>query len=106
MEITTADITWNSGTGRKAATHKFQQQMQDYFNQLKANVSERPFLYSALAFVAGFVANTFPAKLLFLVIVRLLSWLLGPALLVMGVVKLSDLFLSPAPKEQTIVQRP
>ena len=106
MEMTTADITWNSEAGRKAATQKIQQQMQDYFNQLKADVSERPFLYSALAFVAGFVANTFPAKLLFLVIVRILSWLLGPALLVMGVVKLSDLFLSPAPKEETIVQHP
>jgi hypothetical protein len=52
------------------------------------------------------VANTFPAKLLFLVIVRLFSWLLGPALLVMGVVKLSDLFFSSVAKEQAIVQRP
>jgi hypothetical protein len=106
MEITTADQTWTSEAGRKAATQKFQQQMQDYFNQLRADVSERPFLYSALAFLAGFVANTFPAKLLFLVIVRLLSWLLGPALLVMGVVKLSDLLLNSTSKEEVVVQRP
>jgi hypothetical protein len=106
MEIPAVDITWNSEAGRKAATRKFQHQMQDRFNQLKADISERPFLYAALAFVAGFVANTFPAKLLFLVIVRLLSWLLGPALLVMGVVKLSDLFFSPGSKEPTVAQRP
>ena len=82
----------NSEQGRKAAYRQFQKQLEDRLNELKADITEQPFLWLAIAFIAGVVSHTFPVRILFLVVLRLISWLAGPAILLMGVIKISDLF--------------
>jgi hypothetical protein len=49
-------------------------------------------LYLAIAFFAGFVSQTFAVRLIFAVLMRVVSWLSGPAILVLGAVKISELF--------------
>ena len=92
MEISQPDVSLSSEQGRKAAYLQFQKQLQDRLNQLKADLTERPFLWLAIAFFAGVVSHTFPVRIFFLVVLRLVSWLAGPAMLLMGVIKISDLF--------------
>jgi hypothetical protein len=75
-------------------------------NELKADIAERPFLYAGLAFISGFVANTFPARALFVILTRLLSWLSVPAILLMGILKLSELLSISRRNEPTLLQRP
>ncbi|MBV8378999.1 MAG: hypothetical protein JO279_18555 [Verrucomicrobia bacterium] len=79
----------------------FQNQLNSRLNELKTDMSERPFLWLGIAFLSGFVSNSFPARLLFVVLVRVISWLLGPAILLMGVVKVSDLFFNSHPSERS-----
>jgi hypothetical protein len=94
MEISQPDVSVRLEQTRETADLQFLKQLEDRLNELKADVAERPFLCLAIAFIAGFVSHTFPARMLLLVVVRLVSWLLGPAILLMGVLKLSDLFSS------------
>jgi len=91
--------------GGKVVSPEFQRQFEARLHQLKAEMAARPFFYSAIAFITGFVSNTFPARVLFLVIVRLVSWLLGPAILLMGVIKLSDLFSGFRKDEPIVLKR-
>jgi hypothetical protein len=106
MEIMEPEGPTGLDQNGKAAELRFCRQLEHRFIALKADVLKRPFLFCAIAFIAGFASNTFPARILFRVIVRLISWLLGPAILVMGVVKLSDLFCSPQRSELTVLQKP
>jgi hypothetical protein len=106
MEITQPDVPLRPGANWKSADLQFQKEVACRINKLKADVAERPFYFLAVAFVAGFASNTLPARILFRVIVRLVSWLLGPALLVMGVIKVSDLFSSSPGHELTVLQEP
>jgi hypothetical protein len=92
MEISQADVSLKSEEGRPAALRQFQKQLEDRSNEFKAEVVERPFLWLAIAFIAGVVSHTFPVRILFLVLLRLASWLAGPAILLMGVMKICDLF--------------
>jgi hypothetical protein len=85
----------------KANDLHFQKELESRLSELKRDVSERPFLWLGISFLSGFVSNSLPARLLFVVVVRLISWLLGPAILLMGVVKISDLFFSPRPRERS-----
>jgi hypothetical protein len=57
-----------------------------------ANVTARPFLYLAIAFFAGFVSQTFPVRLIVSVLMRLVSWLSGLAILVFSEGKEDQLF--------------
>lgn len=106
MEISHPNVSLRLEEPSKAADLQFQRQLENGLNELKADMMERPFLYAGIAFVAGFVSNTFAARILFHVVVRLVSWLSGPVILLMGVIKLSDLFFSLRRNEPTVVQRP
>src|SRR5271154_1173795 len=92
MAISQHDISLTSEERRKASYLQFQKQLEDCLNELKADLAERPFLWLAIAFIAGVVSHTFPVRILFIVTLRLISWLAGPAILLMGVIKISDLF--------------
>ena len=91
---------------QKTAYLQFQKQLEDRLNELKADITERPFLWLAIAFIAGVVSHTFPIKVLLLVVLRVVFWLVGPAILLMGVIKISDLFSGPRRNAPTIPQRP
>lgn len=106
MEVSQPDISSSPGESRKAAGSQFQKQLEDCLGELKVDVTERPFLWLAIAFTAGFISHTFPVRMLFLVVVRLVSWLAGPAILLMGLIKISDLFSSSQRNAPTILQRP
>jgi hypothetical protein len=89
-----------------SAEAHFQLQLEHRLHELKADIVERPFVYAGIAFVAGFIANTYPAKILFLVLARVVSFLAAPALLLVGVLKLSNLLSGSRPEEPSVLQRP
>ena len=105
MEITQPDISFRPEQGSKPVD-QFQQQLEDRWQAVKADVRGHPFLYLAIAFVTGIVSNTFPARMLFLVVMRIISWLLGPAILLLGVFKLNDLFSGSRRTQPTVLVRP
>jgi len=101
MEIS-PNITSRPESDRGSAELRLEHRLHEF----KADMAERPFLYAGIAFVAGFIANTYPARILFLVVARLVSWFAAPAILFMGVMKLSNLLSSSTPDEPTILRRP
>jgi len=90
MEISQPNITLKPEQRWKATESRFQARLENRLNELKADVVERPFLYSGIAFLAGFLSNTLLARILFLFVARMVSWLSVPAILLMGIFKLSD----------------
>ncbi len=107
MEISQPEISLRSEQSRKKAYLQLQKQLEDRLNELKADLAERPFLWLAIAFIAGVISHTFPVRILFQVVLRLVSWLAGPAILLMGVIKISDLFSGCSRRNmQTIMERP
>jgi hypothetical protein len=96
MEIPQADALLRSEQSTKAGDLRLQNKLEDCLNELKAEVTERPFLSVALAFTAGLVSHTFPARMLFYMLMRVASWLVGPAILLLGIFKLNDFFSSEA----------
>ena len=104
MEIS-PNVALRPEPDRKSADVRFQQQWEQRLNELKAGIAERPFLYAGIVFVAGFLSNTYPARILFQVLARLISWFSVPAILLLGVVKLSNLLSIPKRNEPTILQR-
>lgn len=106
MNISDSDISSTPEQRRKAPYLQFQKQLEDRLNELKVDLAERPFLWLAIAFIAGVVSRTFPVRILFLVVLRLISWLAGPAILLMGVIKISDLFSGFRRDTQTVIERP
>ena len=106
MEISHSDIAFRPEPSRAGTDPQFQRQLENGLNEVKAEVTERPFLWLAIAFIAGFVSHTFPVRILFLVAMKLVSWLLGPIILLMGVLKIGDWFFSLPRKAPTILQRP
>ena len=106
MEISHSDISSTPEQRRKAPYLQFQKQLEDRLNELKVDLAERPFLWLAIAFIAGVVSRTFPVRILFLVVLRLISWLAGPAILLMGVIKISDLFSGFRRNTETVIERP
>ena len=105
MEISEPNISFKHEPGSKSVD-QLQQQLADRWQAVKADVREHPFLYLAIAFVTGVVSNTFPARMLFLIVMRIISWLSGPAILLLGVFKLSDLFSGSRRTETTVLLRP
>jgi hypothetical protein len=91
---------------RKTVDLQLQKQLEEGLNALRSDVGERPFLYLTVAFLGGFVCNTLPVRFLLMIVLRIASWLLGPAILLMGLIKLTDLFSSSRPGEPKLVQRP
>jgi hypothetical protein len=94
MDLSQQDVSSVPDQGLRAAKLKYREELEDHLNGLRADAAARPFLYLAIAFAAGFVSNTFPARMLFLIVMRVLSWLMGPVILVLGVMKLSKLLAS------------
>jgi hypothetical protein len=91
MDLSQQDVSSMPEQGLRAAKLQYGEELEDRLNGLRTDAAARPFLYLAIAFVAGFVSNTFPARMLFLIVMRVLSWLMGPVILVLGVIKLSKL---------------
>src|SRR5271165_3440471 len=106
MAISYSDISLTPEQRGKAPYLQFQKQLEDRLNELKADLTERPFLWLAIAFIAGVVSHTFPVRILFLVVLRLISWLAGPAILLMGVIKITDLFSGFRRNTETVIERP
>ena len=100
------EISPNITSRPKADRGSAELRLEHRLHEFKADMAERPFLYAGIAFVAGFIANTYPARILFLVVARLVSWFAAPAILFMGVMKLSSLLAGSRPEEPTLVQRP
>ena len=105
MEIS-PNVTLRPELDQKSAEARFQQQWEHRLNELKAELAERPFFYAGMAFVAGFLSNTYPARILFLVLARLVSWFSVPAIVLVGVIRLSNLLSISRRSEPTIVPRP
>jgi len=106
MDISRNQISLTSEQRRKAPYLQFQKQLEDHLNELKADLAERPFLWLAIAFIAGVVSHTFPVRILFLVVLRLISWLAGPVILLMGIIKISELFCGFRRNAETVIERP
>jgi len=106
MEIPQANITFRQESNGRAAQEGFEIHLENRLNKLKADIAKRPFLYSGIAFIAGFVSNTFPARILFVILTRLLSLLSVPVLLLMGIMKLSDSVSGSRRNEPNLLQRP
>jgi hypothetical protein len=104
--LSQSNISLTSEESRKTAYLQFQKQLEDRLNELKADLTERPFLWLAIAFIAGVVSQTFPIRVLLQVVLRVVFWLAGPTILLMGVIKISDLFSSARRNAPTIPQRP
>ena len=96
METSQADTSLRQMQNRQAAELRLLDQLEDRLREFKAEVAERPFPYLAIAFLAGFASWTFPVRLVFLALTRLVSFLLGPTILLMGILKISELFSEPA----------
>jgi hypothetical protein len=105
MEFSQPNISFKPEQGSKSVD-QLQDQLENRLQAAKADVREHPFLYLAIAFVTGVVSNTFLARMLFLIVMRIVSWLLGPAILLLGVFKLSDLLSGSRRTETTVLLRP
>jgi hypothetical protein len=92
MGISQHDISLSSEERRKTPCPQFQQQLEDRLNELKADLAERPFRWLAIAFIEGVLSQTLPVRILFQVLLRLVYWLAGPAILLLGIIKISDMF--------------
>jgi len=90
METSQPDTSPRPQQNRKMA--ELQKHLEDGLNEFKAEVTERPLLYLAFAFIAGFISWTFPIRLIFSALTRLVSFLSGPAMLLIGILKISELF--------------
>jgi hypothetical protein len=106
MEISQPDILLGSDQSRHSQELQFRGKVKEGLHELKTQVTTQPFLCLAIAFLAGLVSHTFPARMIFLVLMKLASWLLGPAMLVLGVLKVTDLFFGLKTSESKIWQRP
>jgi hypothetical protein len=104
MEMS-SNVTSRPESGHHSADPQFQLRLENRLHELKADIAERPLVYAGIAFVGGFVANTYPARILLLVVARLVSWLAAPALLLVGIMKLTQLLSNSRPDEPTILQR-
>jgi len=91
METSQADTFPKQNQNGKMAETRLLSHLQDELEEFKADVTERPFLYLAIAFIAGLASWTFPVRMVFLALTRLVSFLLGPAILVIGILKIKEL---------------
>jgi hypothetical protein len=91
MDRSQPEVSSMPEQGLRAAKLQYRRELEDRLNELRADAVARPFLYLTMAFAAGFVSNTFLARMLFLIVMRVLSWLMGPVILVLGIMKLSNL---------------
>lgn len=106
MEISQADRLLISEQTREEGDLHLKSKLEDYLRELKKEVAGQPFLCLAIAFLAGLISHTFPARLLFLVLAKLVSWSVKPAILLLGIFKFSELLTKLKRNEPTVVQHP
>jgi hypothetical protein len=106
METSQADRLLISEQSREAGDLHLKSKLEDYLRELKKEVAEQPFLCLAIAFLAGLVSHTFPARLLFRVLAKLVSWLVGPAILLLGIFRFSELLTKLKRNQPTVLQQP
>jgi hypothetical protein len=92
MDTSQADIVDGKQQGRKTAESRIRERVEESLNEFRREVIERPFLYLVIAFVAGFVSQSFPVRLVSSALLRLISLLSGPAVLTLGILKICELF--------------
>jgi hypothetical protein len=92
METSLTDISNRKQQEWKTADSQIQKQVKESLNEVRTEVIERPFLYLGIAFAAGLVSQSFPVRLVFSVLVRLISFLSRPAILILGILKIRELF--------------
>lgn len=92
METSQADILNTTQRGRKTTESLIQKRVEESLNEFRREVIERPFMYLIWAFAAGFVSQSLPVRLVFSALLRLLSFLSGPAILTLGILKIRELF--------------
>ena len=92
METSQADTSTKQKQNRKMPETRLLSHLHDELEEFKTDVTERPFLYLAIAFIAGLASWTFPVRMVFLALTRLVSFLLGPAVLLIGILKIKELF--------------
>jgi type III secretory pathway component EscR len=63
-------------------------------NRLKQDIVQRPFFSLAIAFAAGLLSQTFPVRLLFVLVFKVVSWLASPVILALGAVKVFEIVSS------------
>ena len=92
METSQADTppSWQK-QDREIAESRLLNDLENRLEEFRADVAERPFLHLAIAFVAGFFSWTFPVRLIFSALTRLISFLLGPVILLIGILRISEL---------------
>lgn len=90
METSQIDISGQQPKG-KTAEFQLQKQLEEGINELRAEVIERPFLHLGIAFAAGFLSRTFPMRLIFSALLRLVLFLAGPAILLLGILKIAEI---------------
>ena len=91
METSRHDIAAGQQSGERIEL-MLQEEFNDRLNQFKDEVAQRPFYWVAIAFLAGLLSWTLPVRLLVSALLRLFSLLSGPAILVMGMLKIRELF--------------
>jgi hypothetical protein len=91
METPQTDISRRQEQKRETIAPQIQKQLEEGLNEFRAEVIERPFLSLAIAFAAGFFSRTFPLRLIFSALLRLVSFLSGPTILVLGILKVREL---------------
>ena len=73
---------------------RLREECKQRLNRLKQDIVQRPFFSLAIAFAAGLLSQTFPVRLLFLLVFKVVSWLAGPVILALGAVKAFEIVSS------------
>lgn len=92
METPQSDISSSVQQNGSTVQSQLQNQLENWIREFKTEVTERPFLYLAIAFIAGLVSWTFPVRLVFRILTKLISLCFGPALLLIGILRVSEFF--------------
>jgi hypothetical protein len=74
MDRSQQDISSVPEQGLRAVKLQYRKELEDRLHELRADTAARPFLYLVVAFALGFVSNTFPVRMVFLILMRMLSW--------------------------------
>jgi hypothetical protein len=88
---TSTDILRNQQQTGRTTEMQIQQRVEEALNEFRRAIVGRPFFYLGIAFAGGFVSRTFPLRLIFSALLRLVSFLLGPTILMLGILKSCEL---------------
>jgi hypothetical protein len=92
MATPQSDISSRAQRNQSTVQSRLQNQLENEIREFKAKAAERPFVYLAIAFIAGLVSWTYPVRLVFRILTKLTSLCLGPAFLLIGILRVSEFF--------------